>query len=137
MRLHSKVEYALLAAVDLAAHHPASAPVKTREIASRTGAPAKYLGQLLLLLKARMLVRSTRGPTGGYRLMRPPELISAAEVMDAVASNNRGHRSRRPAHSPYSSALNWLSEGLAEARRDFLSSVTLADLAARSRPQQT
>ena len=57
-----RLEYALLAAVDLAARYDPKAFVKVGAIARRTGAPEKYLGQILLRLKARALVSSASGP---------------------------------------------------------------------------
>ena len=130
-QLGSKVEYALLAAMDLAANYDPNKPLKTEDVARRTGAPAKYLGQLLLRLKARALVRSSQGPSGGYRLMRRPELISVAEVMDAVASREDGRRRRPAPGNRYRKALDWLAGEMDDARRRLLSRVTLADFARR------
>ena len=130
----SKVEYALLAAMDLAAHYEPHTPIKAEDIARRTGAPVKYLGQILLRLKARALVSSTQGPSGGYRLMRRPRLISVAEVMDAVSSKEDRRRRRVTAENPYKAALDWLSGEMDSASRRLLSSVTLADFIRRTAP---
>ena len=130
--LSSKVEYALLAAMDLAANYEPNKPVKAADIARRTGAPVKYLGQILLRLKARALVRSTQGPSGGYRLMRRPELISVAEVMDAVGSREDRRRRRASVDNRYGPALDWLSDGIDGAKRRLLSRVTLADFIRRA-----
>ena len=130
-KLGSRTEYALLAAMDLAVNYDPNRPLKTEDVARRTGAPAKYLGQILLRMKARALVRSTQGPTGGYRLMRRPELISVAEVMDALASGGDGRRRRAAPDSPYGKALDWLAGEMDDARRRLLSRVTLADFARR------
>jgi len=127
--LGSKVRYALLAAMDLAAHYDPDTPVKVEEIAGRTGAPAKYLAQILLLLKAQALVRSRQGPGGGYILMRRPELISAAEVWEAAAAADVS--GEWIADSPYGAALHWLAAEVAEGERRFLASVSLADLVQR------
>ncbi len=129
--LSSRVQYALLAAMDLAAHYDPKKPVKVADIARRTGAPANYLGQILLRLKARALVRSTPGRAGGYTLMRRPELISVAEVMEAVAAGP-DRRRRRPAAAArrtasYKAQLDWLAGQMDGAMRALLSSVTLAD----------
>ena len=126
----SKVRYALLAAIDLAARYEREVPVKVEDVARRTGAPAKYLGQILLLLKAQALVRSSPGPTGGYWLMRRPELISVAEVLGAVAASDKS-RGKVP-DSPYDAVLDWLAAEMDEAERRSLSSVSLADLVRRA-----
>jgi len=134
--LGSRAEYALLAATDLAVNYKPGSPVKVQDIARRTGAPEKYLGQILLRLKKQALVRSAQGPSGGYCLMRQPELISAAEVMEAVSAGADGRRRRRPAAGAYGQALDWLKADMEEARRGLLSRVTLADLARRAQIPQ-
>ncbi len=133
-RLSSKVEYSLVAAADLAARYDPRTFVKAGEIARRTGAPRDYLGQILLRLKSRALVHSGPGPTGGYRLMRRPELISVAEVIEAVAGGEDRRRRRSIPDSPCRAALEWLAGEMEDSRRRLLSSITLADLAARAAP---
>ncbi|NLW49326.1 MAG: Rrf2 family transcriptional regulator [Candidatus Brocadiaceae bacterium] len=125
----AKTRYALLAALDLAALHAQDQPARLRDIARRTGAPSNYLVHVLLALKRRALVRSTRGPAGGYALMRPPALISVAEVVAAVESRRR---TRAPAAGAGYAPL--IDEVFAQAERqahDFLVRVTLADLVDR------
>ncbi len=128
--LSSKMEYALLAAMDLAANYVPGSPVPTQDIARRTGAPAKFLSQILLRLKERALVHSAKGRAGGYWLMRRPELISAGEILDAVAPTADGRRSRRLPQTAYTPALRRRGDEMAAARRSVLSAVSLADLAA-------
>jgi Rrf2 family protein len=130
-----KTQYALLAAVDLAAHYGPRSLVSLSEIAARTGLSRKYLGQMLLLLKRRMLVHSTRGAKGGYRLMRRPELINVAEVIEAVAAGRRGPADGRPPGA-YKSALDWLTQQMAGARRALLADLTLADLVQKAKQSQ-
>jgi Rrf2 family cysteine metabolism transcriptional repressor len=130
--MRSKAEYALVAAIDLAANYAPNKPVKVRDVAARTGAPPKYLEQILLRLKTRALVRSTQGPTGGYCLMRRPALISAAEVLEAVTAAEDGRQRRPLPRTRYSDALDWLGARIERARREVLSQITLEELAARS-----
>ena len=125
--LNSKVEYALAAVLDLARNYDPGTTVKAQEIAERTGAPEKYLGQILRELKKNALVKSEQGPGGGYRLMRRPELISVAEVMAAVATESDGRRKRSLPSSEYAEALHWLSGELEEVRRQLLVGINLKD----------
>ncbi len=123
----AKTRYALLAALDLAEHAEGGQPVAIREIAARTGVPPKYLVHILLQLKRRALVNSTRGARGGYWLMRPADLISAAEIVGAVGSSDR-LLARPSVEAPYDRAIErlWLeAEG---RRRELLAHTTLADL---------
>ena len=55
-----------------------------REIANREGISEKYLGQIVIPLKAARLVVSQRGSHGGYSLARPPEDITVRDVVEAI-----------------------------------------------------
>ena len=55
-----------------------------REVAEREGISEKYLGQILIPLKASGLVISQRGSHGGYSLARPPEDITVRDVVEAI-----------------------------------------------------
>jgi Rrf2 family protein len=50
-------------------------------IASAQGIPAKYLEQILLILKRAKYLRSMRGQSGGYSLAKPAEQINLAEII--------------------------------------------------------
>ena len=69
MRLTTKGRYAVTAMLDLAIHHD-QGPVALADIARRQGISLSYLEQLFAHLRKRGLVRSSRGPGGGYRLGR-------------------------------------------------------------------
>jgi len=121
----AKMEYALLSALDLAAHYSGEKPVPVAEIAARTSTPRKYLVQILIQLKRAALVGSTRGPKGGYWLMRRPEMISLAEVMEALDSG----ATEPPPHAGDDrtrKALAQLALQLKTNRRQHLSNISLA-----------
>ena len=73
----------MTAMLDLALHHDGG-PVALGDIAHRQGISLSYLEQLFALLRRRGLVRSTRGPGGGYRLGRDAVEIAVADVIWAV-----------------------------------------------------
>jgi Rrf2 family protein len=125
--LNSKVEYALLAALDLTRRYDPDTTVTAREIAENTGAPEKYLGEILRQLRNQALVKSEKGPTGGYRLMRPPDMISVAEIIAAVSAEGDGRRRRSLPQSDYAGALRWLASELARRQQVFLSGMSLQD----------
>ena len=81
--LSQKARYALRALTVLA-QRPAGEPVMIAEIAAEAKVPRKFLEQILLDLKKRGLVHSTRGKFGGYRLGRPAERIAFAEVIRVI-----------------------------------------------------
>jgi Rrf2 family transcriptional regulator, cysteine metabolism repressor len=84
MRLSAKVEYACLAALELALRYQKNAPVQVSEIAGSQDIPEKFLIQLFQRLKAAQIVSSARGVTGGYFLAKNPAEISLADVIRAV-----------------------------------------------------
>jgi Rrf2 family protein len=83
MRLSQRADYAAHAMVEIARWY-GERPVHATEIAQRQGIPEPYLEQLLLALRRSALVRSYRGPGGGYTLTRPPGAISLADVVAAL-----------------------------------------------------
>ena len=90
MKVGSKGYYGLLALSDLVQNYRGRRPVQVKDIARRQRIPEEYLGQIMVLLKRANLVHGTRGPTGGYRLARPPEGISVAEVLKALEGSLMG-----------------------------------------------
>src|ERR1700687_3948326 len=83
MRLSRRAAYAPHAMFEIARWY-GERPVHATEIAHRQGIPEPYLEQLLLALRRAALVRSYRGPGGGYTLTRPPAAISLADVVAAL-----------------------------------------------------
>lgn len=83
MRLSQRADYAAHAMVEIARWY-GERPVHASEVAQRQGIPEPYLEQLLLALRRASLVRSYRGPGGGYTLTRPPGAISLADIVAAL-----------------------------------------------------
>jgi len=136
MRLSTKGRYAVMAMADLAAHGAAGRAVSLAEIAERQGISLSYLEQLFAKLRRRGLVRSARGPGGGYRLSRSANEIRVSDVIVAVDEPIAATRC-----AP-GSALGCTSTGSRCATHDlweelgrqihvFLSSVSLADVIER------
>ena len=79
MRISARVDYAVRAAVELAAVAPDS--LTSEKIAQAQGIPARFLQAILGDLQHARLVTSQRGREGGYRLALPPSEVSIARVM--------------------------------------------------------
>lgn len=84
MNISSRCEYACRAMLELARLEQTGQPVSAQYIAERAEIPEKYLVHILLQLKRAGLVRSIRGPQGGYVLARPAEQISLYEVLSSI-----------------------------------------------------
>jgi Rrf2 family iron-sulfur cluster assembly transcriptional regulator len=83
VRISTKGHYAVQALVDMASL-PESTPVTLGMIAERQGLSQNYLEQLFFKLRKAGLVKSVRGPGGGYLLAKAPESISIGGVFAAV-----------------------------------------------------
>jgi Rrf2 family protein len=81
--LTRKGKYGLKAMLVLAKEY-GGGPVLISELAEREQIPKKFLENILLDMKHRGLVRSRKGPHGGYQLGRPPERISVGEIIRAL-----------------------------------------------------
>jgi len=86
MRLTTKGRFAVTALLDMAIFGRGK-PVSLAEISGRESISVAYLEQLFGKLRRAGLVASVRGPGGGYLLARPPEEISAGDIVDVVEEN--------------------------------------------------
>jgi Rrf2 family iron-sulfur cluster assembly transcriptional regulator len=86
MRLTSKGRYAVRAMLDLTFNSNGN-PVRLQEISSRQAISLHYLEQLFRKLRTGRVVKSVRGPGGGYVLSRSMDEISIKDVLDCVGEN--------------------------------------------------
>jgi len=129
MRLSARVDYALRAMAELAA---ANAPRTVEQLSAAQNIPNKYLESILGELRRGGLLRSQRGPDGGYRLARPAAEISIAAVIRALDGELANVRGSRPEHLEYVGAAAPLQEvwiALRASERSILEGVTLAHVA--------
>lgn len=87
MRLTTMTTYAVQALLELAAQ-PTGTIVSLKEIALRQGIKVKYLEQIFMKLNHAGLVKSKKGPGGGYSIGRPLRHIRIAEIMAAVGESS-------------------------------------------------
>jgi Rrf2 family protein len=130
VRVSAKADYALRAAIELAA--AGDGPVKGERIAQAQEIPLKFLENILLELRHAGIVRSQRGVEGGYWLARPAEEVSLAEVIRAVEGPIANVRGIGPQDVEYSGPAGRLREVWIAVRaslRSVLEETTLADLA--------
>ena len=95
MRFPTIFRYGARALVQLAATYPDRA-VSAREIGEKQGISAKYLEQILRVLKSRGLVRAVRGKQGGYILTRAPGAITLKDLYESVSGVLRAGALRSP-----------------------------------------
>lgn len=131
MNLSAKTEYACLAMLELAQHQATGEPVQVRRIAERHSIPSPFLVQIFQELKRAGLVASVRGAAGGYRMLRAPEDLTLAELLDVVEGSGEPTPCAA-SDSPLAPVLTEVCHELAAVRRERLEAITLADLLERS-----
>ena len=136
MHISAKAEYAMRAMLTLA-DTPVGAMTADR-LASAQDLPVKFLENILVELRRGGLVISQRGAEGGYRLARPADEITAADVLRQVDGPLAGVRGVRPEAAVYAGPAAHLQAVWVAARaslRSVLEEVTLADIVAGRFPE--
>ena len=133
MRLTTKGRYAVTAMLDLALHSDAG-PVSLADISARQGISLSYLEQLFARLRQRELIKSVRGPGGGYQLAGALAEISVAQVVDAVSESLDATRceGKGNCHEGSVCLTHHLWQDLSLQIHTFLSGISLGDLVARN-----
>jgi len=129
MRISAKADYAVRAAVEMAA--AGDEPVKGERIAEAQDIPLQFLEHILLELKHARLVRARRGARGGYWLAKPAEEITLASLIRAVEGPLANIQDQAPEATEYPGNAERLSEVWIAVRaslRRVLENVTVADL---------
>ncbi len=131
MRLSTKAQYAVRALVSLALNGDGN-PVSIKSISAWENISLTYLEQLFVKLRRGEIVRSVRGPGGGYLLARPAAEIRVDQIIDTVEEtlvpvscmDDDG-----TCGCPSQCVTHAIWQGLGEQIRTFLASKTLEDLA--------
>jgi Rrf2 family protein len=137
MRISAKVDYAVRAAVELAAA-PDEKPVKAERIANAQDIPLNFLENILGELRHAGIVRSHRGADGGFRLARPADQVKVADIIRAVEGPLASVRGGPPEESSYPGAATSLPRVWIAVRanlRNVLEQVTVADVASGQLPK--
>lgn len=136
MRVSAKTDYALRAAVELAAG-PEGVPIKGEKLSTSQSIPLRFLENILLQLRHAGIVESRRGAEGGYRLARPAAEITLADVIRAIDGPLAGVSGQRPETLDFKGRSEPLRDVWVAVRaslRSVLENVTLADVAAGELP---
>lgn len=133
MRLSTKGRYAVMAMADLARREgDATRAVALADIAERQEISLSYLEQLFARLRRKGLVKSARGPGGGYRLARTAVETSIADIVHAVDEPLRATRCEKQGPGCMIRGERCLTHDLwadlGDRIEDYLASVSLADV---------
>ena len=139
LHISARSEYGIIAMVELGSEFQrnASAWTATRSISERHGIPAKFLENIMCLLRAGELVESSRGSAGGFRLSSSPrdiELARIVRVLDGPLVDVRGLAPEEHDYPGCASHLRELWIATLAAVRSVLENVTIADVLNRTLP---
>lgn len=137
MRISAKADYAVRAALELAASADGE-PVKGTKLAGAQKIPLQFLEQIMLELKRAGIVRTKRGASGGYWLATDPERVTVADVIRAVEGPLANIHDIPPEETSYLGPARRLRDVWIAVRvnlRAVLEEVTLADLEAGKLPE--
>jgi len=135
MMLGAKARYAVMAMVDLAMHGKEK-PVRLAEIALRQDIPQAYLEQIFSRLRHNGLVKSVKGPGGGYLLMRVAKELPISDIVTAADEEMKMTRCESESHQGCMASKELclthdLWEGLTRHIEDYFSAVSLEDVCKR------
>ena len=136
MHVTAKADYAVRAVVELASTGP-QAPRKVEDVARAQSIPVSFLENILTQLRSSGIVRSQRGPEGGYWLAHPADEVNLAQVIRAVEGPLVGIRGQRPEEVEYTGSAEALQAvwiALRANLRKVLEHVTVADIASGKLP---
>lgn len=136
MRISAKADYAVRAGAELAAVAD-DKPIKAEQIATNQDIPLNFLENILGELRHAGIVRSHRGPDGGFRLARAADDVTVADVIRAVDGPLATVRGGPPEDSVYGGAAGALPRVWIAVRknlRSVMENVTLADVASGELP---
>ena len=138
MHVTAKADYAVRAVVELAGSSHDS-PRKVDQLAQAQRIPVSFLENILTQLRSAGIVRSQRGPEGGYWLAHPPDQLNLAQIIRAVEGPLVGVRGQRPEEIEYVGSAESLQQvwiALRANLRKVLEHVTVADVAAGKLPKE-
>ena len=140
MKLSTRGEYAARAMLELSLHH-SEKKLHIRDISKAQNIPPRFLEQILLALKRSGLLRSKKGPNGGYSLAMDPGNISVAEVIRAMDGplapiDCVSVTSHEICPMEDSCGLKWLWKDVRDAIAEILEKTTFQDLADKTRRAQ-
>jgi len=131
MHINLRTDYALRAIIEIAAKSKVEATLSRDEISEAQDIPRRYLATILNELRRGGLVTATRGPDGGYRLAKAPELIALADiirVIDGALTQVGGLRPENLEYQGNATRLSHVWMKLRAAEREILEKTTLRDL---------
>lgn len=130
MMLTTKSRYAVMAILEVASNTSGS-PMKLSDVSEKQTIPLNYLEQIFLKLKNADIVKSVKGPGGGYYLSKAPRELNIIDIIDAVEENTKMTRcsvDKECRKNGVKCMTHDLWKGLGAQIRDYFSGVSVGDI---------
>lgn len=135
MKLTTRSSYGIRALINMAAANGGARPVSLKDISEEEGISCEYLEQIFNRLKKAGVVKSVRGPKGGYILARDAEEVTMLDVVSAVESGRREDKcfcGKVACDRTAICASRDVWDAVAKQQKDVLGAFSLRKLAERS-----
>lgn len=130
MMLTTKSHYAVMAVMEVASRNE-NTPMKLADISTNQNIPLNYLEQIFLKLKKASLIKSVKGPGGGYYLSNSSDQITVENIIDAVEENlkmTRCSKDKSCRKNNITCSTHDLWKGLGKQIRDYFANISIADV---------
>ena len=133
MMLTTKSRYAVMALIDMATYSDNAKPINLNEISVRQNIALNYLEQIFNKLKLAKLVKSVKGPGGGYLINKSFDEVTIKSIIDAVEENLEMRRCQNgqggcSSKSSAKCSTHYLWEGLTLQIQNYLKEIYISDL---------
>ena len=140
MKLTTRSSYGIRALINMAAANGGTRPVSLKDISEEEGISCEYLEQIFNRLRRAGVVKSVRGPKGGYVLARAAEDVTMLDVVSAVESGRREDKcfcGKVACDRTAICASRDVWEAVARQEKEVLERFSLGQLAERSGEKKT
>ena len=135
MRISTKIRYGLRAICDLA-YYQSEVPSQIKQISARQEISARYLEQIFKKFKKARIVKSVRGPFGGYLLAKKPQSITVGDIIRAIDGEDitlvfcSGLRKtpKKPCKRIKTCVVSEIWEGASKTLMDYFNKITIDQL---------
>ena len=129
MKTSRSTEYALLAAAFVAKNYK-NGSVLSQKISAKYNIPLEYLLKILQQLVRANVLRSKRGPNGGFKLARPASEITMLQIIEAVDGPmvSQMHLTEQTNNEPFSIKMETICAGATKKASDAYANVTLDEV---------
>jgi Rrf2 family transcriptional regulator, iron-sulfur cluster assembly transcription factor len=143
VKISTKIRYGVRALCDIV-YSSTDMPSQIKRISARQGISARYLEQIFKKFKKAGIIKSVRGPFGGYLLLRKPEEISIGDIIRAIDGGDielvfcSGHKktSKKPCKRLGKCVVSDVWDGASKTLMDYFNSITINQICEQAKTRR-